>query len=77
MVIKKTQAKADAEVKYGLNRIHIEICVIKQPINMSAHDVWFMYVLFWVFSQAYMATSRAQYNEQLLTDQYIKLQMAK
>ena len=44
---------------------------------MSAHDVWFMYVLFWVFSQAYMATSRAQYNEQLLTDQYIKLQMAK
>ena len=27
--------------------------------------------------QAYMATSRAQYNQQLLTDQYIKLQMAK
>jgi len=28
-------------------------------------------------SEAYMATSRAQYNQQLLTDQYIKLQMAK
>ena len=27
--------------------------------------------------KAYMATSRAQYNQQLLTDQYIKLQMAK
>jgi len=28
-------------------------------------------------AEAYMATSRAQYNQQLLTDQYIKLQMAK
>ena len=79
MLVKQKQSQADAEVNlWYMNQIFIfrNTNNIKSNLGHKTQHLSTPLLLN-VFFQAYMATSRAQYNQQLLTDQYIKLQMAK
>ena len=63
----------DIDIKQDMNFIVIRN---KKKLFRNVSSIIFLHVSKKKI-QAYMATSRAQYNQQLLTDQYIKLQMAK